>query len=80
MSPLKRRREMRRLLTALAEQSNAHLLEIRTTNGGHVVARFDRGPLLFSASTSRSVSGDWNFEAQAKRALRLIFYSWRRLT
>ena len=65
----RRERELRRALVVLAEKANASLLELRTTNGGHYVARFSKGGPLYVASTPSS-SGLWETKSQARRILR----------
>ena len=67
----RRERDLQRLLSAIAEQANARLIEIRKTNGGHVRARFDRGgPLFLAATPSDNVRALKNDVAQAKQLLR----------
>jgi hypothetical protein len=66
----KHQRSLKRLLTTIAEQTNTKLIQLRKTNGGHLQARFDRGPLLFTGSTPGDNRAIHNFRAQVKRALR----------
>ena len=70
---IRRERDLQRLLSAIAEQANARLVEIRKTNGGHVRARFDRGgPLFLSATPSDNVRTIKNDAAQARLLLRRL--------
>jgi hypothetical protein len=66
----RRERELRRLLIALAERTNAHLVALEQTNGGHIRARFDRGGPIFASATPSDARSDKNLTAQAKRMLR----------
>jgi hypothetical protein len=66
----KRWREIEKLLTVIAEQADANLLELKPTRGGHVRARFDRGGPVFVAATPSDWRAIRNIEALARRALR----------
>jgi hypothetical protein len=66
----RRQRDLERLLTAIARQAGAKLVELRQTNGGHTLARFDHGGPVFLASTPSDNRALKNVKAQAKRALR----------
>jgi hypothetical protein len=66
----KRERELCQLLSQIAERGNARLIEIRKTDGGHIRARFDRGPLVFTSSTPSEWRATKTLKAQARRALR----------
>ena len=50
-----RGRDLSRLLSAIAAEANARLIELRKTNGGHVRASFDRGGPMFISSTPSDV-------------------------
>ena len=63
-------RDLERLLATVALQANAKLVEVRKTNHGHIKARFDRGPLVFTSSTPSEWRTTKNLKAQARRALR----------
>jgi hypothetical protein len=65
----KHQRVLKRLLTAIAEQTNTKLIQLRKTNGGHLRARFDRGGPIFTGSTPSDVRAVKNFKAQARRVL-----------
>jgi hypothetical protein len=65
-----RDRDLSRLLSAIAAEAGARLVEIRKTNGGHVKARFDRGEILFISSTPGDYRDHQNTKSQAKRVLR----------
>ena len=64
----KRDRELSQVLSAVANQAGARLIELKKTGGGHVRARFDREAPIFTSSTP----GDWrsvkNFRSQVKRS------------
>jgi hypothetical protein len=66
----KHTRELESLLATIALQTDGRLVEIRKTNGRHIRARFDRGPLIFTRSTPSDWRTTRNLRAQAKRALR----------
>jgi hypothetical protein len=65
-----RDRDLNRLLSAIAAEAGARLVEIRKTNGGHIRASFDRGGILFVSSTPSDYRDHQITKAQARRALR----------
>ena len=60
----KHTRDLDRLLATIALQTNG--VEIRKTNGGHIRARFDRGPLIFAGSTPNDWRTTRNLERKPK--------------
>ncbi len=69
---VRRERDLRLLLTTIAEQANAQLVEIRHTNGGHICATLvkDGRPItLISGSSPSDYRSDLNMLALAKHQL-----------
>jgi hypothetical protein len=66
---MKRQRDLQRLLSAIAAQADARIVEIKKTNGGHIRASFDRGPPLFISSTPSDVRSIKNTAAMVRRVL-----------
>ena len=67
-----RGRDLSRLLSAIAAEANARLIELRKTNGGHVRASFDRGGPMFISSTPSDVRAIKNTAAMARRVFMTV--------
>jgi hypothetical protein len=69
----KRERNLRRLLTTIADRANAQLVKVQRTRGGHQRATFAKdgatATIIITASTPSDFRGDRNMLALAKRQL-----------